>query len=531
MWLVTAEQMQALDRRTIDEAHVRGTTLMERAGSGVVTHLWSAYGSLKKRAIVIMCGKGNNGGDGLVVARLLHQKGGTVHTVLLTSPKDLSPDAQTMYRRLTRLTPRPRVHIQPSVEQLKPLLGKGHVIVDAILGTGLTSEVREPYRTAIDLINQSSGIKVAIDIPSGLDSNSGVVLGSAVTADLTVTFGYPKVGLFLGSAIDRVGQIEVVDIGIPFQFAEDLAPRLTLTTQEMVRAVIPTRRPTAHKGTFGHAGIIAGSPGKTGAAAMAGLSALRMGTGLVTIASPRGVSSILETKLLEVMTDPMPDSPHHRLGMEANSALLAFSQNKSALGIGPGLGVSEETTSLLVQLLPQLAIPCLLDADALNGLATHLEVFTEMTFPPILTPHPGEMARLLGHEYSAKTINEDRLGVAKRFAREYRAIVVLKGARTIVAEPEGRVAFCPTGNPGMASAGMGDVLTGVITGLLAQGVPSWEAAQAGVYAHGLAGDIAAARIGPTGLIAGDVIATIPQAIQAILSLEDGRTHPGSLSHT
>ncbi|MDR4494738.1 MAG: NAD(P)H-hydrate dehydratase [Nitrospirales bacterium] len=521
MWLVTAEQMQSLDRRTIQEAHVPGITLMERAGQGVVEHLISAWGSPKGHTILIVCGKGNNGGDGFVVARLLHKKGAKVHTILLSSPKELSPDAKTMYRRLTQLAPSSRLHIQPSSEKLQSLLEGGHVIVDAMLGTGLTSTVREPYLSAIELINLSSGKVAAIDIPSGLDSNNGTVLGSAVNADLTVTFGYPKVGLYLGTAIDRVGQVHVVDIGIPTQFASDLSPRIQLLTQDRVRQMIPARPPTAHKGTFGHAGLLAGSPGKTGAAAMAGLSALRIGTGLVTIACPHTVSPVLEAKLLEVMTDPMPDSPQHQLGMDSFSALRSFMQNKSALGVGPGLGVSEDTTALLIKLLPQSDIPCLLDADALNGLAGHPEVFSATRVPPILTPHPGEMARLMGEGYSANTINQDRLTVATRFAQEHRAIVVLKGARTIVAEPGGQIAICPTGNPGMASAGMGDVLTGMITGLLAQGVASWDAAQVGVYVHGLAGDLAAARLGYAGLIASDVISAIPQALQTILETASG----------
>ncbi|MDR4488708.1 MAG: NAD(P)H-hydrate dehydratase [Nitrospirales bacterium] len=523
MWLVTAEQMQALDRRTIQEARIRGTTLMERAGDGVVTHLTARYGSPKGQTICIVCGKGNNGGDGLVVARLLQKMGATVHTVLFASPKDLSPDAQTMYRRLRRLTPCPKIHIQPPLEKLQRLLAEAQIIVDGMLGTGLTSTVREPYTSAIELLNESPGKIVAIDIPSGVDSNNGTILGTAVTADLTVTFGYPKVGLFLGTAIDRAGHIQVVDIGIPSQFAQDLSPRLSLITKAQVRDTMPHRPLTAHKGTFGHAGIIAGSPGKTGAAAMAGLSALRIGTGLVTVAPPKCVSSILESKLLEVMTDPMPDSSHPHLSMEAYSALLTFSQNKSALGIGPGLGVSEHTTTLLMNLLPQLSVPCLLDADALNGLADHVEIFANMQFPPILTPHPGEMARLMGGSLSAKCINEDRLTIAKQFAQQHRAIVVLKGARTLVAEPGGNIAICPTGNPGMASAGMGDVLTGMITGLLAQGVPAWEAAQAGVYIHGLAGDVAAAVIGQTGLIASDVISAIPQALLALTSPKSGGT--------
>lgn len=517
MWVVTAAQMQTVDRRTIQEAKVPGTTLMERAGTGVVAYLLQVWGSPKEKNVVIFCGKGNNGGDGLVVARLLKKKGARLKVVLMTPPNELSPDAKVMYRRLSKLIRPSFFTINPSGEILRSFTQDADLLVDALLGTGLSSSVREPYASAIEAMNTSPAFTVAIDIPSGLDSNTGATLGVAVHADLTVTFGCPKLGLYLGSAIDNVGNhIEVVDIGIPPHFVAEVNPDVHLLSQELVRPLIPPRPPSAHKGTFGHAGIVAGSPGKTGAPAMAGLGALRVGTGLVTVATPQSVSPILESKLLEVMTEPMPETSHHRLGMETFQALFAFATHKSALAFGPGLGVSPETTELLCHLLPQLDAPCVLDADALNGLVQHSQVFSSMKRPPILTPHPGEMARLL-EASSSKQVNEDRIGVSRQFARHYRVILVLKGARTVIAEPHGQVAICPTGNPGMASAGMGDVLTGMIAGFLAQGLSAWDAARTGVYLHGLAGDLAAATIGKPGLIAGDVITAIPHALTHTLA--------------
>lgn len=516
MWVITAEQMQALDRRTIQEAKVPGTTLMERAGTGVVTHLMQAWGLPKGKKAVILCGKGNNGGDGLVVARLLQKKGARLKVILLASPHDLSPDAKKMYRQLTKIVRPSLLTVNPSPETLRSLTQDADLLVDALLGTGLTSSVRPPYTSAIEAINASPAFTVAIDIPSGLDSNTGATLGLAVQADLTVTFGCPKLGLYLGSAIDKVGSIEVVDIGIPLDFIASVAPHIHLLSQEIIRPVMPPRPPSSHKGTFGHAGIVGGSSGKTGAPAMTGLGALRVGTGLVTVATPQSLSPILESKLLEVMTEPMPESSQHLLGMESCQALLAFADHKSSLAFGPGLGVSPDTTELLRHLLPQLDVPCVLDADALNGLARHCQVFSSMKRPPILTPHPGEMARLIG-DTASKQINEDRIGVSRQFAMKHRVILVLKGARTVIAEPQGQVAICPTGNPGMASAGMGDVLTGMIAGLLAQGLGPWDAARAGVYLHGLAGDLAAATIGKPGLIAGDVIHAIPHAINHTLA--------------
>ena len=516
MWLVTPEQMQTLDRRTIQEAKIPGTTLMERAGTGVVTHLLHHYGSPKGKHIMVFCGKGNNGGDGLVVARLLQSKGAHLSVILMAPYQELSKDAKTMYRRFTTKAKPSQILVLPSQEKLQFLVQKAHILIDALLGTGLSSSVRKPYTTAIETMNTSHAYTVAVDIPSGLDSETGAILGTAVNADLTVTFGCPKIGLYVGAAIDQVGHIEVVDIGIPVEYVQALNPQNHLLAHDLIHSLIPPRRASAHKGTFGHAGIVAGSPGKAGAPALAGLGALRVGTGLVTVATPQAVAQIVESKLLEIMTMALPETPEHLLGIEACPALLRFCQGKSAMAFGPGLGVSSSITELLSQLLPQLDVPSVLDADALNNLASHLDVFSGMKQPPVLTPHPGEMARLLPGT-SSKTINQDRIEVARTFATQHGVILVLKGANTVMANPHGHIAICPTGNPGMASAGMGDVLTGMITGLIAQGLTPWDAARTGVYVHGLAGDLAAKTMGEAGLIASDVIATIPHALTHILS--------------
>ena len=517
MWLVTPEQMQQLDRRTIQEAKVPGTTLMERAGSGVVTHLFQHYGSLKGKRAVVFCGKGNNGGDGLVVARLLQGKGAQLKVILMAPYQELSKDAKTMYRRLKEKINPSHILALPDQEILESLTLDAHILIDGLLGTGLSSSIRDPYTTAIMAINGSHAYKVAVDIPSGLDSETGAILGTAVQADLTVTFGCPKIGLYVGDAIDQVGHIETVDIGIPDEYVEDLNPQNHLITQELVRPLIPLRRASAHKGTFGHAGIVAGSPGKTGAPALAALGALRVGTGLVTVGTPKTVAPIVESKLLEIMTMALPETREHLLGHGASSALLRFCQDKSSLAFGPGLGVSSSTTKLLSHLLPRLDAPCVLDADALNNLASCLDVLSSMKHPPVLTPHPGEMARLVQNA-SSQCINKDRIGIARTFATTHHVILVLKGANTVIANPHGQVAICSTGNPGMASAGMGDVLTGMIAGFLAQGLSSWDAARTGAYLHGLAGDLAAKSIGEPGLIASDVISTIPHALVKIMSV-------------
>ncbi|UCH90901.1 MAG: NAD(P)H-hydrate dehydratase [Nitrospirota bacterium] len=518
MWLVTPEQMQELDRQTIQDAKIPGTTLMERAGTGVVTHLLQHFGPVKGKKIVVFCGKGNNGGDGLVVARLLKNKGAHLTVILMAPAKELSKDAKTMYRRLNKTITPSHILALPSQETLAALTQDAHILIDGLLGTGLSSSVRDPYSTAISAMNASHAYTVAIDIPSGLDSNTGAILSTAIQADLTVTFGYPKIGLYVGDAIDNVGHIEVVDIGIPIDFVQKLAPQSHLLTPELVSPLIPPRPQSSHKGSFGHAGVVAGSPGKTGAAALAALGAIRAGTGLVTAATPQTVAPILESKLLEIMTLALPETSEHLLGPDAYTTLLRFCQNKSAVGFGPGLGVSPSITELLSQLLPQLEVPCVFDADALNNLASHLDIFSTLKQPPILTPHPGEMARLAAAT-SSKMINEDRIGIAKTFAIAHRVILVLKGANTVIANPQGQIAICPTGNPGMASAGMGDVLTGVITGFLAQGLTAWNAARSGVYIHGLAGDLATLTVGEPGLIASDLISAIPHALTQTISGE------------
>lgn len=512
--IVTAAQMQALDRRTIGEAHVPGTTLMERAGAGVVVCLQQQMGSLRGKTVTILCGKGNNGGDGFVVARLLHKQHAQVQVLMLAPGKDLSRDAATKYRLLLRAAGKTVVKSFSSVGQAQAILHDSDVIIDALLGTGLAASVTGQYATAIDSINQAGRLTLAVDLPSGIHADTGTVLGHAVKADLTVTFGLPKLGLFQNQGIDHAGRVEIVDIGIPPAYVDSVESTVQLITASFVKTALPARRLSSHKGTFGHAGIIAGSVGKTGAAAMSAQAALRIGTGLVTVATPASVNDVLETKLLEAMTIPMPDTKARTLSRNSLDRLNAFIAARTAVAIGPGLSTHPETVELVQALVRSLDRPSVLDADALNALAGRASLLTECTIPPILTPHPGEMARL-ATESSAQSVNADRIGTATRFARERGCYVVLKGARTVIARPDGLVAICPTGNPGMATAGTGDVLTGMIVGLLAQGLASWEAACTATYLHGLAGDLAAEAMGQASLLAGDVIDHIPYALTTI----------------
>ncbi|HET7909234.1 MAG TPA: NAD(P)H-hydrate dehydratase [Nitrospira sp.] len=516
MKIVTATQMQALDRRTITEARVPSLTLMERAGAGTTDVIEHRFGPLGGKRVTIVCGKGNNGGDGLVVARLLQRLRANVTVVMLASPAELSRDASAMYRRWLRVGGASATKRLESFEQGQALLAKSDILVDALFGTGLSAPLTGSYREVVRIMNEARRPIVAVDIPSGIHADDGTVLGTAVKAAATVTFGLPKLGLYLGAGIDHAGSIHVVDIGIPAAYVDQTDSRTLLITKEFVKAVLPARAASAHKGTFGHAGILAGSVGKTGAAALAAKAALRTGAGLVTVGVPASVNDVLEAKMLEAMTLPLPETKARTLSRAGFDRIVAFIQAKTAVAIGPGLSTHPETVEVVHSLMKHLDRPSVLDADALNALASRASLLTQCKTPPILTPHPGEMARL-EVDATPQSVNADRLGTARRFARERGVFVVLKGARTVVARPDGVLMICPTGNPGMATAGTGDALTGMLVSLLAQGVASWEAACAASYLHGAAGDLAAARLGSAGMIAGDLIEHIPYAIQAIAS--------------
>jgi NAD(P)H-hydrate epimerase len=517
MELVTAAEMRELDRAAIEGRKIPGIRLMENAGQSVVREMERHFGPLRGKTVTVVAGKGQNGGDGFVVARLLRRKNCKARVALLTSPSSLTGDAATNLRRFQKAGGRRHaVDKEPALDSvLAPLLHASDLLVDAIFGTGLNAPVKGLAASAISMMNACGRPIVAIDLPSGLDSDSGAVMGAAATAALTVTLARPKRGLYLGVGPNHTGFIRVADIGIPDDLVAAAKIPVTLLQVADIRPLLPQRPRTAHKGTFGHAGIIAGSAGKTGAAAMAAMAALRIGAGLVTVATPRSLSDVLEAKLLEAMVCPVPETEARTLSTQALEPLLAFAADKTALAIGPGIGIHPETQALVHRLLGEMKQPMVLDADGLNAVAGHADMLGGASGPLILTPHPGEMARLLGS--TSAEIQRDRLGAASRLAREQNVCVVLKGAGTIVAAPDGRLAVNSTGNPGMATAGTGDVLTGIITGLLAQGLAPWDAACAGVFLHGLAGDLVAAEQGETGLIAGDVIRAIPRAMQHVLT--------------
>ncbi|MSQ47474.1 MAG: NAD(P)H-hydrate dehydratase [Deltaproteobacteria bacterium] len=511
MYVVTAKEMRELEQLTIDHTGIPSSVLMERAGGGATEVLVKAFPQVDSALVLVFAGKGNNGGDGFVIARALKKQGIACEVFLAAKKEEVTGDALHNLTTFVRLRGRvTEITDSTQYDRLQRQLGSCGLIVDALLGTGLNAPVRGLMADLIEMINASGVPVLAVDIPSGLDADRGVVLGSAIKAALTVTFGYPKLGLVGALGLAQVGRLEVVDIGIAPEALATINPRTTLLTKADMGTRLRGRHANVHKGDFGHLLVIAGARGKSGAALMSGGAALRMGTGLVTLGGPASLNTVFSTALMEAMTVPLPEQPDGSLSFD-EQAIAEAVQGKSAIAFGPGVGVSTDTIGVLRWLVMRSEQPLVIDADGLNCLATDPELLREATVPVVLTPHPGEMARL-GKSSNAE-VQEHRLEVARAFATQHDCYVVLKGARTVIAAPDGKAWINPTGNPGMASGGMGDVLTGVIGGLLAQGYSPTDACCLGVFLHGHVGDRAAQEKGEIGILARDLIEQLPMGIR------------------
>jgi len=513
MIVVTAEQMREMDRLTIQKYRVPSLALMERAGEGVARAIIERFARAAKKGVLVVAGKGNNGGDGFVVARLLKKKRMPCEVVLLARREELSADAAHNLRAFLKLKGKVvEVGAGGSVPLGQRIAANG-LLVDAILGTGVKSEVGGLYAEAITLMNSSGLPIVAVDLPSGLDTDRGTPLGVSIQAEMTVALGYPKLGEVIYPGLNYVGELAVADIGIDGRAVAEVAPKTALLDREMIQWLAPRRDPDTHKGSYGHLLVMAGSRGKTGAAILACRAAMRLGAGLVTLAAARSLNDIFAGALVEVMTEPLDDNEAEEFNSLSDEAWRRLLERKNAFLFGPGIGVNDTTRSALRWLLRNLSLPWVIDADGITNLALEIDRLKNARTPPILTPHPGEMARLLGQESAA--VNRDRVGTARAFAVEHRCHVVLKGARTVIATAEGEVFINPTGNPGMASGGMGDVLAGMVAALLGQGLSAQDAMKLGVYLHGFVGDQAAAAKGPIGLIASDIIKGLPAGIRRL----------------
>ncbi|MGD9043126.1 MAG: NAD(P)H-hydrate dehydratase [Desulfobacterales bacterium] len=521
MLLVTAAEMQEMDRRTIETHGIPGLELMEKAGRGAARVLLDQFGDHAKAGVGIICGKGNNGGDGFVIARCLAEKGIEVSVYLLAETAALKGDAATNYERLLPLNVGViEIADENTFAKTKSRLSKHGLLVDAILGTGLASDVRGLFKTVIDFINalnasNSAGIAIfAVDIPSGLNADTGQPCGTCIRAQSTATFGLAKIGHFTYPGAEYTGSLEIIDIGIPGAVVQAVDPKQYLMTPEQIRTYLQPRSPDAHKGRTGHLLVIAGSIGKTGAAAMTGVSAMRAGAGLVTLGIAESLNPILETQALEVMTAPLPETQNGTLATGAAEKIKKLAAGKTCLAIGPGIGQAEETQKLVRKIISQSPVPVVIDADGLNNIAGQTQLLKSLKSPAVLTPHPGEMARLIG--VTPAEVQQNRLQCAREFATHFKVHLVLKGAATVIAHPDGSAYINPTGNPGMASGGMGDVLTGVLAGFITQGFPPEAASHAAVYLHGAAADTLAQAIGPIGYLAGEVMNAIPREIKKLL---------------
>ena len=507
MKILTAAEMREVDRRTI-EAGIPGLVLMENAGHRVVEFLATRFAPLSQERIVVLCGKGNNGGDGLVVARQLLTRFGpaSLHAVLLAAPAELKGDAAANLAMF--------LAAGGTVEsEIPPESRAATLVIDALLGTGLSGPASGRMLEGIREINQGfpSAAVVAIDLPSGMPSDSGEPSGEFARAVATVTFTAPKVAHALPPNCDLIGDLIVSPIGSPPDLYEDAW--LELLQPGMFAEVLAPRARAAHKGSYGHVLVVAGSRGKTGAAAMAGLSALRAGAGLVTVASAASAIPQIAALSPELMTEPLCETESGVIALNAD--LDSLLPGKTVLAIGPGLGRAPQIAAMVRALAEGFEGPAVLDADALVD-----RLPSGAGRIRILTPHPGEMARLTGK--TTAEIQADRTGIARAFATTHAVTLVLKGQRTVIAFPDGRVWINPTGSPAMGKGGSGDILTGMIAGLVAQfpGMAD-EAVGAAVYLHGLAGELGARALGDKCLIATDLLDYLPNAMEECDHVPDG----------
>ncbi len=511
MLLLTAREMAELDRKTITQIGIPGTVLMENASRGAAAFFLEAAPDLIGRRICVVAGSGNNAGDGFVLARIFHSLGARVEVLCLSSPQKLTGDALINFNILVKIGIKAHIWDESGDFQAQfQLVEQCGAVIDAIFGTGLNSEVKGHYRQIIDRINELPVPVLAVDVPSGLDSSTGRVMGSAIKATATATFGFLKIGLVVEPGSELAGKIRVVDIGIPFDLAVAAGIKRYYLTREVASLWIAPRRPDVHKGIAGHACVLAGSRGKTGAASLISLGAARAGAGLVTLFIPESLNPIVEVKLTEPMTLPIPETPEQAPALSALPLILDFISNKQALAMGPGISTAEETTALVKELLLKVPCPIVLDADGITAVSDDPGILLKSAAPLVLTPHPGEMARLLGS--TPQEVQQNRVEIASKFSKDYGVCLLLKGHRTIIASPDGRLAVNSSGNPAMASGGMGDALTGIIAGLLAQGMAPFEAACLGAYVHGAAADRVISGVSTRGLLASDILDELPRAL-------------------
>ncbi len=512
MKILSRDSMREADRKTIEEFGMSGAVLMETAGMRISELVFK---KLQKNArVTVLAGQGNNGGDGLVAARLLNNAGYAVSLWCASKPDGYRAEAAVNAKYLKKADfPIKYISASEDLVHLKEDLECTGLVIDALLGIGVDRDVSGFPAEVIDTVNACSAPVLAVDIPSGVNADTGAVMGCAIKADWTVTFAAPKLGLLLHPGAGLAGEIFVADINVPVSLLED--EKVNLVTVSLVKAILPERPINAHKGSVGRVLIVAGSPGMTGAAVMTAESAFKGGAGLVYLAAPESICSALEAKMMEVIIVPLPEQSKGIISPEAAEVILEKAKQCDALAIGPGLDTGDVTSKLLKKLVQLSPVPMVLDAGALAALGKKINMLRSARYLPVITPHPGEMARMTG--VSAGQIQSSRLDVAIKNTRLWECIIMLKGPNTVIAEPGGRAFVNPTGNQSLSTAGSGDLLTGLVTSFIAQGIPSDSAAAAAAFVHGLSGDLI---LPGRGHMARDVLANYKTVFRFIDQYED-----------
>ncbi len=513
MKLALNEEMREVDQITIEKYGIPGVVLMENAGNAVVDEVLKIESSVQR--VLVICGTGNNGGDGFVVARHLHNANKEIRVFIVGQPKDITGDAELNYQVLRKLDIQiDNVNDQGGLMKLEKLIPSQDVVVDAILGTGLVDSVQGIHKGVIETINRLSKYTVSVDVPSGVSGNTGKIMGEAVRAKKTVAFALPKIGNILYPGADYNGELVIRQIGIPKKAIREVGMKHHIITRDHITRLLPERPQNSHKGTYGKANIIAGSSGMTGAAILTCKAALRSGLGLLKLYIPESLNLLITTSVPEVVTVPLNEMRRGVININQISKIIDDSKDIDVVAIGPGCGTASEMSELVRQMIESVDCKMVIDADGLNVLAKNVKWLEHRKSEIVLTPHPGEMARLTG--LTIEEVTENPIETALQFATEYGVLVVLKSSRTIIATPQGEIFVNLTGNSGMATAGSGDVLTGIITGFIAQGMAPREACILSVYIHGRAGDIMAGRKGEFGLLAGDIVSGLTHTIMEIV---------------
>jgi len=515
MKVVMPETMKKLDKIAVEEYGIPSIVLMENAGKAVADVAERAFFEqrLKAKRVYVFCGKGNNGGDGFAAARHFKNKGFEVEVFALEEKTKISKDALINLNIIEKMAiPVYSVNCGDGLKKAYEAAKEEAIIIDALLGTGVKGEVIGIYKEAVEIINSSKGYKVAVDIPSGICGKTGKILGCAVKADETVTMGLLKPGLLLYPGALYTGKVTVADIGMPVDLIEKIESEGVLLKEDIIKSYFEFYPPNVHKGFFGKVFIIAGSKGLTGAAALCGLAAQRSGAGLVTLGVPESLMPVFEVKLTEVMKKPLPDR-EGSISIKALDKALEISENMDAVAVGPGLSTDEETQEFVREFIKNCKKFMVVDADGINAFQKRPEDLLKRKSDIIITPHSGELARLLN--LSASKIEENRWMAVTEAAEKFQCTVILKGARTLIKSHTSPIFINPTGNPGMATGGSGDVLTGIIAAFLARKMSPLNAAKAAVFIHGLAGDFAKKQKGEASLIAGDIIENLPKAFKRL----------------